>query len=86
MFESFYLGGYYNKLYIFVSSFLPGGWLAQEMTKCIGDLIEIGFKVRGLVTDNHAANVAAFSKLLQENDGDARNYFTHPDADFKTHV
>lgn len=86
MFESFYLGCYYNKLYIFLSSFLPGGWLAQEMTKCIGDLIEIGFKVRGLVTDNHAANVAAFSKLLQENDGDACNYFTHPDADFKTYV
>ena len=56
------------------------------MFKCIEDLIAIGFKVRGLVTDNHGANVTAFSILLHENNGDKCNYFIHPNVDSKTYV
>ena len=56
------------------------------MKKCIGELIDVGFKVRGLVTDNHAANVAAFSKILREHDAKENHYFIHPKADFRTYV
>ena len=63
-----------------------GKWLAEEMKRCIGELIAIGFKVQGLVADNHGTNVVAFSTLLQGNDGDKCNYFIHPNADFKTYV
>lgn len=50
------------------------------------DLIQVGFNVRGLVTDNHSANVAAFKILLNENPGDKKNYFTFPKANYKTFV
>ena len=56
------------------------------MLKCIEELITIGFKVRGVVTDNHGANVVAFSTILRENIGDKCNYFIHPQAHFKTYV
>ena len=42
--------------------------------------------MRGLVTVSHGANVTAFSILLNENDGDKHNFFTFPEADFKTYV
>ena len=37
-----------------------GQWLSTELMSCMNDLIQIGFKIRGLVTDNHSTNVAAF--------------------------
>ena len=48
--------------------------------------MESGFRIRGLVTDNHAANVAAFKILLKNYPGDNETYFLMPDADNKTYV
>ena len=40
-----------------------GKWLSEKMSKSIDLLGEAGFNVRGIVTDNHAANVNAFNCL-----------------------
>ena len=40
-----------------------GQWLAEKISDNIDSLIEIGLSVRGIVTDNHSANVNAFSAL-----------------------
>ena len=40
-----------------------GEWLAEKISDNIDNLIEIGLSVRGMVTDNHAANVNAFLAL-----------------------
>ena len=40
-----------------------GQWLAEKISDNIDSLIEIGLSVRGIVTDNHSANVSAFSAL-----------------------
>ena len=40
-----------------------GEWLSSELSDCITALGNAGFKVRGLVTDNHSANVSAFNHL-----------------------
>ena len=53
---------------------------------CMNDLIQIGFKIRGLVTDNHSTNVAAFNILLNENDGDKKQHFCLPNADQRTYI
>ena len=34
-----------------------GQWLAEKISDNIDSLIEIGLSVRGIVTDNHSANV-----------------------------
>ena len=72
----------YIKFFIFFS----GAWLSKEMTSCVNDLIKCGFRIRGLVTDNHAANVGAFKILLNDYPGDHQTYFELPDADNKTYV
>ena len=38
-----------------------GQWLAEKISDNIDNLIEIGLSARGIVTDNHSANVSAFS-------------------------
>ena len=38
-----------------------GQWLAEKISDNIDSLIEIGLGVTGIVTDNHSANVKAFS-------------------------
>ena len=40
-----------------------GQWLAEKISDNIDNLIEIGLSARGIVTDNHSANVSAFSAL-----------------------
>ena len=40
-----------------------GQWLADKISNNIDILIEIGLSVIGIVTDNHSANVNAFSAL-----------------------
>ena len=49
------------------------------------ELIKTGFKVRGVVTDNHPANVSAFNSLLKENTGDEL-YVVLPNADYRTYL
>ena len=38
-------------------------WLAEKIGGNVDNLIEIGLSVRVIVTDNHSANVNAFSAL-----------------------
>ena len=38
-----------------------GQWLAEKISDNIDNLIEIGLSTRSIVTDNHSANVHAFS-------------------------
>ena len=40
-----------------------GQSLSEKISDNIANLIEIGLSVRGIVTDNHSANVNAFSAL-----------------------
>ena len=47
-------------------------------------LCEGGFKVRGIVTDNHFNNVNAFKILLSENDGDKQHLFVATGSETKT--
>ena len=42
---------------------LTGQWLADEVSDCITSLGQVGFKVRGIVADNHSTNVYAFNIL-----------------------
>ena len=42
---------------------INGQWLAEKISDNIDNLIEIGLSVRVIVTDNHSANVNAFSAL-----------------------
>ena len=42
-----------------------GQWIAEKNRDNIDNLIEIGLCVRGTVTDNHSANVNAFSALIK---------------------
>ena len=56
------------------------------MISCMNDLIKCGFRIRGVVTDNHAANVGAFKILLNAYPGDHQTYVELPDAGNKTYV
>ena len=42
---------------------LTGQWLVDEVSDCITSLGQVGFKVRGIVADNHFTNVSAFNLL-----------------------
>lgn len=63
-----------------------GRWLSTELMNCMNDLIQTGFRIRGLVTDNHSTNVAAFNILLNENIGDKKQYFSLPNSDHRTYI
>lgn len=60
--------------------------MSTELSSCMQDLLQSGFKIRGIVTDNHSANVAAFKILLNENPGDKKNYLKLPSANYRTFV
>lgn len=55
-----------------------GKWLAEKMTENMKSLIEAGFCVRGIVTDNHAANVNAFSSLVKKHNSESNLFINHP--------
>ena len=42
---------------------LTDQWLAEKVSDCITSLRQVGFKVRGIVADNHSTNVSAFNIL-----------------------
>ena len=42
-----------------------GPWLAEKISDNIDKLIEIRLCVQGIVTDNHSANIKAFSALIK---------------------
>ena len=55
-----------------------GNWLSIKISETIESLSKIGFKVRGVVTDNHSANVTAFNCLLADYGNDSNLYIKHP--------
>ena len=63
-----------------------GTWLSKELISCNQELTVTGFKIRGIVTDNHPANVAAFNILLHDNEEDRKNYFILPNTDTNTYI
>ena len=60
--------------------------LSSEFSKCISNLVKIGFNVRGIVTDNHSANVSVFKILLNAHEDDKQHYFMFPGSLSKTCV
>ena len=59
---------------------IKGKWLAEHVEGAIVSLSEVGFIVKGIVADNHSANVCAFNSLLDKFPGDtSRLFMLHPD-------
>ena len=46
-----------------------GQWLTKKISDSVDNLIKIGLSTRGIVTDNHSANVNAFSAQKILNSG-----------------
>ena len=57
---------------------ITGDWLSEKISKCLISLGEAGFIVRGIVTDNHSANVNAFSYLRKKYGNDSELFIRHP--------
>ena len=57
---------------------ISGEWLKDEINICMFDLKECGFKVRAIMTVDHASNVSAFSLLHKMHDGDDKLFISHP--------
>ena len=54
-----------------------GEWLPDKMSNCTDDLTSAEFCVRGIVTDNCASNVRAFSSLTAIFNSDSHQYINH---------
>ena len=65
---------------------LNGEWLAGKMASCITTLCNIDFRVRVVVTDNHAANVNAFATLHRLFPGNDGLSMKHPESQTKTYL
>ena len=67
---------------------ISGAWLADEIAKAISLLSRSGFRVRGVVSDNHSANVNAYTNLLSEygNSDPSGLFIQHPDSETKTYL
>ena len=63
-----------------------GQWLAEEISNCISNLAAAGFRIRGIVTDYHSANVAAFSNFLQMYSCNNDLCIQHPKNSTKTYM
>ena len=55
-----------------------GELLANKMSNCIDDLTSAEFCVQGIVTDNHALNVHAFSSVTAIFNSDSHQHISHP--------
>ena len=64
---------------------LNGTWMSEQLEECVCTLAEAGFKVRAIVTDNHSANVAAFSMLRKKFPGGGF-FFQHPKNSTKIYL
>ena len=67
---------------------ITGSLLADEISKAISLLGRSGFRVRGVVGDNHSSNVNAYSDLLTKYGGADPNglYIKHPDNETKIYL
>ena len=61
----------------FPETTISGSWLSDQIDECIDTLADRGVNVRAVVTDNHSANVNAFSNLHKKygTDTDASCYY-----------
>ena len=59
--------------------------MSEQLEECVCTLAEAGFKVRAIVTDNHSANVAAFSMLRKKFPGGGF-FFQHPKNSTKIYL
>ena len=57
-----------------------GQWLAEKIRENIDNLTSIGLSVRAVVTDNHSANVNAFSTLVTMFKSESDNYIIYPET------
>ena len=58
---------------------ISGEWLKNEIDSCINNLQSCEFKVRAVVTDNHSANVNAFTALLKKyGNSETSLFICHP--------
>ena len=65
---------------------ISGRWLAEKLSECVTDLCNSGFQVRGIVSDNHAANVLSFNILLQEYAHKDARFIVNPQSSYKTYL
>ena len=65
---------------------ISGRWLAEKLSECVTDLCKSGFQVRGILSDNHAANVSAFNILLQDCAHKDARFIVHPRSSCKTYL
>jgi len=65
---------------------LNGKWLAQEFSECLSCLVQAGFTVRAIVTDNHSANVASFNHLLEMFPSGNTLFIQYPRNSSKTYL
>ena len=65
---------------------VKGEWLSNEMSDCIEQLSSLGFKVRAIVTNNHASNVSAFPILKTTHKSDDIFFIKHPKSKTKTYL
>lgn len=63
-----------------------GEWLSNHLNSCLSSLIDAGFSVRGIVMDNHSANVNAFEKLCSQYGDSNLPYITFPGSKVKTYL
>lgn len=49
----------------------------DEIIESLSALFSIGFKVRAIISDNHASNVSGFNKLIETYGSNAANHFFH---------
>ena len=57
---------------------LTGEWLKKKIDENLKNLMDAGFRVRGVVTDNHSTNVNAFDYLSKSYSTDESFYINHP--------
>ena len=58
----------------------------QKNSQNVTDLCKSGFEVRGILSDNHAANVSSFNILLQEYAHKDARFIVYPQSSWKTYL
>ena len=58
----------------------------QKNSQNVTDLCKSGFEVRGILSDNHAANVSSFNILLQEYAYKDARFIVYPQSSWKTYL
>ena len=46
---------------LFQKNKLNGDWISDELIECLKNLLSCGFKIHGIISDNHSSNVTALN-------------------------